>query len=51
MSPLSTTDVLIVGAGPMGLLTSIGLAKQGVDTIVLGELNPEINISIITCVS
>uniref|UniRef100_A0A8H7NPN7 FAD-binding domain-containing protein n=1 Tax=Bionectria ochroleuca TaxID=29856 RepID=A0A8H7NPN7_BIOOC len=34
MAP-ETTDVLIVGAGPVGLLTAIGLFQQGVDSIVL----------------
>ncbi|CZR43832.1 related to 2-polyprenyl-6-methoxyphenol hydroxylase and related FAD-dependent oxidoreductases [Fusarium proliferatum ET1] len=45
MSPLSTTDVLIVGAGPMGLLTSIGLAKQGVDTIVLDKRERNVQVA------
>ncbi|CAG9977247.1 unnamed protein product [Clonostachys byssicola] len=34
MAP-KTTDVLVVGAGPVGLLTAIGLFQQGVDSIVL----------------
>ncbi len=36
MSPPTTTDVLVIGAGPMGLLTAIGLCQQDIDTILLG---------------
>ncbi|MEO1018972.1 MAG: FAD-dependent oxidoreductase, partial [Pseudomonadota bacterium] len=35
-------DVIVVGAGPVGLLTALGLAQQGMSVIVLeqdGELN------------
>ncbi|KAF5250718.1 hypothetical protein FANTH_4161 [Fusarium anthophilum] len=45
MNPSATTDVLIVGAGPMGLLTSIGLAKQGVDTIVLDKRQRNVQVA------
>lgn len=31
------TDVLVVGGGPVGLLIAYGLARQGVDSIVVGE--------------
>lgn len=31
------TDVLIVGGGPVGLLVAYGLARQGVDTVLVGE--------------
>lgn len=41
----SCTDVLVVGAGPVGLLTALGLAQQGIDTVIIGTfffylLNP-----------
>ena len=29
------TDVLVVGSGPAGLTTAVGLASQGVDHIVI----------------
>ncbi|KAF4414611.1 FAD binding domain-containing [Fusarium acutatum] len=45
MSTPSTTDVLIVGAGPMALLTSIGLAKQSIDTIVLDRREGNIQVA------
>jgi 2-polyprenyl-6-methoxyphenol hydroxylase-like FAD-dependent oxidoreductase len=35
---LERTDVLIVGAGPAGLATAIGLAQQGVDFIIVDGL-------------
>ncbi|RSL70837.1 hypothetical protein CEP54_001534 [Fusarium duplospermum] len=35
MSVPPTTDVLIIGAGPVGLLTGIGLAQQGVDCVLV----------------
>ncbi|KAH8885740.1 hypothetical protein GQ53DRAFT_728729 [Thozetella sp. PMI_491] len=35
MATLEETDVLVCGAGPVGLLTALGLAQQGVDTIIL----------------
>lgn len=41
MSPL-TTDVLIVGGGPVGLLTGIGLVQQDVDCLVIGMSSPVI---------
>lgn len=31
-----TTAVFICGAGPVGLLTGLGLALQGIDTYILG---------------
>lgn len=34
-SPMCSTDVLIVGAGPVGLILAIGLAKQGIKSIVI----------------
>lgn len=33
-----STDVLIVGAGPVGLVTALGLAHQGIPTIIIGKL-------------
>ena len=30
-----TTQVLVVGAGPAGLATAIGLAEQGVNFVIL----------------
>lgn len=33
-----TTDVLIVGAGPAGLATAIGLAESGVDFLIVDAL-------------
>jgi 2-polyprenyl-6-methoxyphenol hydroxylase-like FAD-dependent oxidoreductase len=32
------TDVLVVGAGPVGLLTALGLAQRGSDTVTIGKL-------------
>ena len=32
---LETTDVLVVGAGPAGLVTAIGLAQHGVPTLLV----------------
>jgi 2-polyprenyl-6-methoxyphenol hydroxylase-like FAD-dependent oxidoreductase len=29
-------DVLIIGAGPIGLITAIGLEQQGVETFIAG---------------
>jgi len=36
------TEVLVIGAGPVGLLTALGLAQQGIDTLIIGRgLLPE----------
>ncbi|EAU36689.1 conserved hypothetical protein [Aspergillus terreus NIH2624] len=35
------TDVLVVGGGPVGLLIAYGLARQGVDSIVVEKHNKE----------
>lgn len=32
-----TTDVVICGAGPVGLVIALGLAQQGVKTLIIGE--------------
>lgn len=37
MSKTEETDVLIIGGGPVGLLTAYSLARQGVSSIVVGE--------------
>lgn len=34
----TTTQVLVVGAGPAGLATAIGLAERGVDFVILDAL-------------
>lgn len=44
MADLST-DVLIVGAGPAGLATAIGLAERGVDFLVVDALDEAQNTS------
>lgn len=31
------TDVLVCGAGPVGLLTALGLSQHGIKTILLGK--------------
>ncbi|KAK5992335.1 Phenol hydroxylase-like protein [Cladobotryum mycophilum] len=35
MVSVDFTDVLIVGAGPIGLVTALGLAQQGIDTLLI----------------
>lgn len=40
-----TTDVLIVGAGPVGLATALGLAEAGVDFIIIDSLGEAQNTS------
>lgn len=37
MLPAETTNVLVCGAGPVGLLVALGLAQQGVDTLIIGK--------------
>lgn len=37
MATVIETEVLIVGGGPVGLLIAYGLARQGVNSIVVGE--------------
>ncbi|KAJ5004015.1 Phenol hydroxylase [Colletotrichum sp. SAR 10_66] len=36
------TDVLIVGAGPVGLVTALGLAQQGIDTVIIEKRELEV---------
>lgn len=36
--PRTTTDVLVIGAGPAGLATAIGLARQGVNVRIMDAL-------------
>ncbi|KAH0425192.1 FAD binding domain-containing protein [Colletotrichum camelliae] len=36
------TDVLVVGAGPVGLVTALGLAQQGIDTVVIEKRELEV---------
>ncbi|KAH9231681.1 hypothetical protein K456DRAFT_1726656 [Colletotrichum gloeosporioides 23] len=36
------TDVLIVGAGPVGLVTALGLAQQGIDTFIIEKRELEV---------
>ena len=38
MSEPRYTDVLVVGAGPVGLLTALGLAQHNLDTLIIGKL-------------
>lgn len=38
MAATIQTDVLIIGGGPVGLLIAYGLARQGVDSIIVGKL-------------
>ena len=40
MSTARTTDVLVVGAGPVGLTLALGLARAGVDCRII-ERDPE----------
>lgn len=35
---LDRVDVLVCGGGPTGLLTGLGLARQGISAVVLGKL-------------
>jgi 2-polyprenyl-6-methoxyphenol hydroxylase-like FAD-dependent oxidoreductase len=35
-SDIKYTDVLVCGAGPVGLLIALGLAQQGIDTAIIG---------------
>jgi phenol 2-monooxygenase (NADPH) len=37
MEPEPSTDVLVCGAGPVGLLIALGLAQQGIRTIIIGN--------------
>lgn len=37
MATITQTDVLIIGGGPVGLLIAHGLARQGVDSIIVGK--------------
>ncbi|KXH32950.1 hypothetical protein CSIM01_07577 [Colletotrichum simmondsii] len=37
-----STDVLIVGAGPVGLVTALGLAQQGIPTIIIERRELEV---------
>lgn len=37
MAATIQTDVLIIGGGPVGLLIAHGLARQGVDSIIVGK--------------
>ncbi|KAJ0309453.1 hypothetical protein COL5a_001624 [Colletotrichum fioriniae] len=37
-----STDVLIVGAGPVGLVTALGLAHQGIPTIIIEKRELEV---------
>lgn len=34
---LDRVDVLVCGGGPTGLLTGLGLARQGISAVVLGK--------------
>lgn len=36
-SDIKYTDVLVCGAGPVGLLIALGLAQQGIDTRIIGS--------------
>lgn len=36
MEDIAATDVLVCGAGPVGLLIALGLEQQGVDTLLIG---------------
>ena len=38
----SINDVVVVGAGPVGLVTAIGLAQRGVKVIVLEQNSAEV---------
>ncbi|RSL89501.1 hypothetical protein CDV31_015861 [Fusarium ambrosium] len=41
-----TNVVLIIGAGPVGLLTGIGLAQQGVDCVLVEKRKRDIQATI-----
>ncbi|KAM0550185.1 hypothetical protein ACHAPJ_009033 [Fusarium lateritium] len=40
MAPNNFTDVLICGAGPVGVIVALGLAQQGIDTICIEKREP-----------
>ena len=48
MSEILYTDVLVVGAGPVGALIGLGLAQQGLDTLIVGRFAnaPSVHIGI-----
>ena len=37
MSKAQRTDVLVIGAGPVGLFTALSLSKRGIDVEVIDE--------------
>jgi flavin-dependent dehydrogenase len=37
VTDLWTTEVLVVGAGPAGAVTALALARQGIDTVLVGD--------------
>lgn len=46
--PKATADVVICGAGPVGLIIALGLAQQGIDTLIVGQysaLHGQLNFS------
>lgn len=38
MASTQFTDVLVVGAGPVGTLIGLGLAHHSLDTLIIGKL-------------